>query len=724
MHSHLCKLSQKVELWAGVECSMVRVGDRVRDQLALTGHADRMEDLDLIAGLGIKKIRYPVLWERSAPDDPDACDWQWSDERLARLRELGITPIVGFVHHGNGPRYTNLLDPQFPDLLSAYAEKVAARYPWLDAYTPINEPLTTARFSCLYGHWYPHEKNDAAFIKALLYQCRGVAQAMQAIRRINPAAKLVQTEDIGCTFSTPPLAYQAEFENQRRFLSLDLLCGKVGCRHPLWHYLRRHGATENDLAWFYDKPCPPDILGINYYITSERFLDHRLDRYPAHVHGGNETHRYADVEAIRVLSEGVSGYNGILEEVWSRYQLPIAITEIQLGSTRDEQLRWLMEAWDAVGALKKKGVDIVGITPWSIYGAVDWNSLLVRSEGYYESGLWDVRSPRPRPTILAKAVASLAGKGVFDHPVLHGSGWWRRASRILYPPHTAGIQKQQAEKNGGRPLLIAGAGGMLGRAFRRLCEERGLAFYAAHRSDMDISDAKSVETLCDEIRPWAVINAAGYAPDAAGEFHKCWRAEVQGNENLAMQCARRSVPFMTFSSDHVFDGCHNRAYVESDRDSPRTYHGQCKRVAEKRIMGLLPDALVIRTSAIFSPWDAHCALNRTLAAMASGATIKARADTIISPTYLPDLIHASLNLLIDGEKGIWHLANQGILSWYDLVAMAAGIAGIIPRSIESVSLADMPPRCTALGSERGFIMPLLDNALSNFVRARSLRAAA
>ena len=93
---------------------------------------------------------------------PTNGDWGFADERLDRLQNLGIAPIVGLVHHGSGPRYTNLLDDGFAPGLAAHALAVAQRYPWLEAYTPVNEPLTTARFSALYGHWYPHATDAGA----------------------------------------------------------------------------------------------------------------------------------------------------------------------------------------------------------------------------------------------------------------------------------------------------------------------------------------------------------------------------------------------------------------------------------------------------------------------------------------------------------------------------------------------------------------------------------
>jgi dTDP-4-dehydrorhamnose reductase len=166
--------SSRPEVWGGLECTVARLGDSFRDQCAETGHLDRPEDLDAIAGLGLRTVRYPVLWETISPDAPDECDWEWHDQRLHRLRELGIEVIATLCHHGSGPRYTNLLDPEFPKLLAEHAERVARRYPWIGLYTPVNEPLTTARFSGLYGHWYPHSADSQAFVLGARHEHRAI----------------------------------------------------------------------------------------------------------------------------------------------------------------------------------------------------------------------------------------------------------------------------------------------------------------------------------------------------------------------------------------------------------------------------------------------------------------------------------------------------------------------------------------------------------------------
>lgn len=426
-----------LELWGGIECTVNRVGDRFHDQLRASGHDGRLADLDLVADLGVRAVRYPVVWERTAPDPSGACDFTWADRRLEHLRRRGVAPIVGLVHHGSGPAHTSLLDPEFPAKLARYAAAVARRYPWVEQWTPVNEPLTTARFSALYGHWFPHRCDDASFVRALYNQCRGVQLAMRAIRRVVPRARLVQTEDLGMTLSTPLLCYQAVFENERRFLSYDLLCGRVRRGHPMYAYLRAAGLDERELAALRDEP-PPDVLGVNHYVTSVRFLDERTGHYPAEMVGGNGRHAYVDVEAVRVCEEDFVEPAELLRQLWGRFHLPIAVTEAHLGCTEDEQIRWFKEIWDAARVCRELGVDVRAVTAWSLLGAFDWHCLVTREDGCYEPGAFDVRHDPPRPTALAGFLRDLSRRPDASHPALSTPGWWRLPTRLLHPPVSRG----------------------------------------------------------------------------------------------------------------------------------------------------------------------------------------------------------------------------------------------------------------------------------------------
>jgi dTDP-4-dehydrorhamnose reductase len=437
------KQRERLELWGGVECTLNRVGHRYHDQLRFAGHHRRHDDVERLAELGITALRYPVLWEHVAPRSLERRRFEQSDRKLRRLRATGIEPIVGLLHHGSGPRYTSLLDPAFPRKLATYAEHVARRYPWLRSFTPVNEPLTTARFSGLYGHWYPHGRDDASFARALLNQVQGTAAAMRAIRRHIPHAQLVQTEDLGHVRSTPDLAHQAEFENERRFLSLELLLGRVTPEHPLFDYLIDAGIAERELDELCQAPCPPDLIGFNYYVTGERFLDSRAELYPAHCVGGNGEQVYADVEAVRVCVSGLRGPKALLTEAYARLGLPLAITEAHLSGPPEDRARWFSYVWHAAEAARAEGVPVRAVTAWALLGSYGWDRLVTAGACSYEPGAFEVRGGRLVETPYAAFLRAVSQRTA----AIVDGGWWRADERLIYP-HTDVVADEAAVSSG------------------------------------------------------------------------------------------------------------------------------------------------------------------------------------------------------------------------------------------------------------------------------------
>jgi dTDP-4-dehydrorhamnose reductase len=294
--------------------------------------------------------------------------------------------------------------------------------------------------------------------------------------------------------------------------------------------------------------------------------------------------------------------------------------------------------------------------------------------------------------------------------VLDRPGWWRRESRFYRPVKSSCDLRTVGAP---RSLLVTGATGTLGRAFSRLCGVRGLDHCLSSRREVDIADAGSVERALRRIRPWAVINTAGFVRVAEAELEQdqCFRENSTGAAVLAEACARHGIPLVTFSSDLVFDGRLGRSYLESDPTGAGCTYGSSKAEAERAVLAAHPDALIARASAFFGPWDRHNFVWWVLDRLASGQTVEAGPD-IVSPTYVPDLVHVVLDLLIDGERGIWHLANPGSVSWFDLARRVAERAGF-PR--EAVRLAaDRPALDTTLATERGALLPPLDSGLDRF----------
>ena len=115
-----------------------------------------------------------------------------------------------------------------------------------------------------------------------------------------------------------------------------------------------------------------------------------------------------------------------------------------------------------------------------------------------------------------------------------------------------------------------------------------------------------------------------------------------------------------------------------------------------------------------------------LRALLAGRPFRAAEDAVVSPTYVPDLVNAALDLLMDDERGIWHLANRGAVSWVELgqkVASLAGLdpSGVVPCSARALGFLAPRPAYSVLGSRRGLLLPSLEASLVEYVRERDAK---
>ena len=174
----------------------------------------------------------------------------------------------------------------------------------------------------------------------------------------------------------------------------------------------------------------------------------------------------------------------------------------------------------------------------------------------------------------------------------------------------------------------------------------------------------------------------------------------------------------------MFAGRRRRPYLESDPVGPLSVYGASKVDAERAALRLHPGSLVIRASAFFGPWDESNFAQVALRELDAGRTFAAADDLVVSPTYVPDLVHAVLDLLVDDEQGIWHVANAGEVTWAEFARLVAAAAGVDDATLEArpsaeLGLAALRPGYSVLGSERGWLLEPLEDAVARFVAERA-----
>lgn len=349
------------------------------DELEKTRHYELWrDDLRLVTELGIRMLRYGPAYYR-VHKGPGKYDWEFADQAFAEMQRLGIVPIADLCHFGVPDWIGDFQNPEFPELFAQYAEAFAQRYPWVEFYTPINEMFVTADFSARQGLWNERLKSDRGFVTATKHIVKANILATEAISRVQPRAKFIQSESSEYFHPVSPDAIRmADWLNELRFLALDLNYGNDVCGR-MYEYLMDHGMTREEYHFFLDRNVKSVcIMGNDYYATNEHIV-------------------YPDGQAY--VCE-MFGYYVITRQYYERYRLPVMHTETNnrdMGKAEKDARVWLEMQWSNLVRLKQDGVPIVGFTWYSLIDQVDWDSLLLNDDGVVNRyGLFDLdRRIRP-----------------------------------------------------------------------------------------------------------------------------------------------------------------------------------------------------------------------------------------------------------------------------------------------------------------------------------------
>lgn len=248
-------------------------------------------------------------------------------------------------------------------------------------------------------------------------------------------------------------------------------------------------------------------------------------------------------------------------------------------------------------------------------------------------------------------------------------------------------------------ILVFGGNGQLGQELIRAAAVRATVLRALSHAEADIADASAIATALALWKPNLVVNAAAYTKVdlAETELEEARRGNEIGPAVLAAACARAGVPMVHISTDYVFDGSKEGAYLESDPACPISAYGRSKAAGEEAVRSHLAQHVILRTAWVYSEFG-HNFLKTVLRLAATRDELRIVSDQHGSPTSAGELAEAVLNVAAAFVHdrtlaGTYHFTAAGVTTWHGfasrIVAIAAPVTGRNPRVIP-IGTADYP----------------------------------
>jgi dTDP-4-dehydrorhamnose reductase len=262
-------------------------------------------------------------------------------------------------------------------------------------------------------------------------------------------------------------------------------------------------------------------------------------------------------------------------------------------------------------------------------------------------------------------------------------------------------------------VIVTGAGGLVGSAIA----EHFAATPLTH-ADLDITDAAAVRRVVGKLRPELIFNCAVLGVDQCEQDPDAAHAiNVDGPAALAEAAEKCGAALVHFSSNYVFDGRERHVYTTEDPPNPVNVYGRTKLTGECAVFFRCSRAFVVRSSWIFGHGKQSSFVSTVAERLRAGARVQAVSDVWASVTYVDDLVEGVVDLIENGKYGLFHLVNEGVVSYESFGQEAARLIGADERLIEPVHSRDVHkarrPRYTPMLSS----IPLRDwrEALASFV---------
>lgn len=271
-------------------------------------------------------------------------------------------------------------------------------------------------------------------------------------------------------------------------------------------------------------------------------------------------------------------------------------------------------------------------------------------------------------------------------------------------------------------IVILGASGMLGTALQKTFRDVPVV---ACDKDVDITDRAQVQTFLEKSNARVVINAAAYTNVDEAEDNEAlvMRVNAKGPGYIAEVCSGMGVPLLHVSTSWVFDGKKQDGYTEADTPNPISVYGASKFFGEQNVASNTKNYYIVRTDRLYG--DGGKNIIDTFAALAQERQeLSIVSDQYGSSTWSYDLATAIRSLLeSNAPYGVYHLANEGTASWYDLAQKVVGVLGT-PTKLTAVDSAAYPrkanvPQCSALQNTKAPKLRPWEEAVSAYLTSKA-----
>ncbi|HYE86678.1 MAG TPA: NAD(P)-dependent oxidoreductase [Vicinamibacterales bacterium] len=275
-------------------------------------------------------------------------------------------------------------------------------------------------------------------------------------------------------------------------------------------------------------------------------------------------------------------------------------------------------------------------------------------------------------------------------------------------------------------ILVTGAAGQLGQAM--VARLRPLhAVTAWTRAEIDLANHGAVRDAIAALRPQAILNCASYNNVDKAEDEQVAALDINAMAvgTLARAAVDAKALLVHYSTDFVFSGTATTPYTELDEPEPRSVYAQSKLIGEW-LAADVPDHYVLRVESLFGGAHRRSSIDRIASAIRSGEPAQVFADRVVSPSFVQDVIEASLFVLHSRpEPGVYHCVNSGYATWLDVGREIAGQLGASAASLKAVSVHDVKlraarPQFAALNNGKlaraGHTMPAWQDAIRRYLQ--------